>query len=186
MAVQNWALISLALANLSHPAQVSMKDHESLQTTSYIKYHQITSSDHSSFRRTQPSQPFSKISKGSRLWLLSLAPVSRVPAPTKPGHRTSLASAQRHLESSLWWAICDAIIFHWLNSCCIHREIWPQNPYKSKSATHSILISLLSDEIQRQKNGRSGFTSKHCIAVLRCCFCSLEGLRQANVAVLQE
>ena len=41
MAVQNWALISLALANLSHPAQVSMKDHESLQTTSYIKLHQV-------------------------------------------------------------------------------------------------------------------------------------------------
>ena len=152
---------------------ISLNLHERSWKPANHKLHQVIIQNSEELK--QPSRP-----------LRALALVSRVPAPTKPGHRTSLASAQRHLESSLWWAICDAMIFHWLNSCCIHREIWPQNPYKSKSATHSILISLLSDEIQRQKNGRSGFTSKHCIAVLRCCFCSLEGLRQANVAVLQE
>ena len=125
MAVQNWALISLALANLSHPAQVSMKDHESLQTTSYIKLHQVTSSYIKLHQVTSSYIKWSfKFPKNSTVptilqdlqGLEALAPVSRVPAPTKPGHRTSLASAQRHLESSLWWAICDATIFDWLTA----------------------------------------------------------------------
>ena len=100
----DWALISLALANLSHPAQVSMKDHESLQTSSTSKLHQVIIQVSEELNRPNHS-PRSPRARGS-------GSCESGASTNKAGPSYFSGLGTTHLESSLWWAICDAMIFY--------------------------------------------------------------------------